>query len=85
VTTQRNATQRSTHDVIAPTITRYFNELQDVLLSDIFDLLHWCIHKEHEHLARTGTECLHILIMSNGAAFTDDSWELAVNSIKKVT
>lgn len=68
---------------IIDVVSQYFEELQDALLADIFDLLHWCIHREHEHLARTGTECLHILIMSNGAKFKEESWELAVKSIKK--
>lgn len=68
---------------IIDVVSQYFDELQEDLLGDIFDLLHWCIHKEHEHLARTGTECLHILIMSNGSKFTESSWELAVESIKK--
>lgn len=67
---------------IVDVVSQYFDELQDVLLGDVFDLLHWCIHKNNEQLARTGTECLHILVMNNGVKFTDASWKLAIASIK---
>jgi hypothetical protein len=33
---------------------------------------------------RTGTECLHILVMNNGAKFTDKSWELFCTTVKSL-
>ena len=57
--------------------------MQDVLLKDTFAPLEWCIHRDNEQLARTATECLHILVMNNGVKFSDGSWELTVNFIRK--
>lgn len=67
---------------IVDVVSHFFDNLQDVLLEDTFDLLQWCIHKDNEQLARTATECLHILVMNNGLRFTDSSWELTCNFIK---
>jgi len=66
---------------IVDVVTMYFVVLQDVLLKETFDLLKWCIHKSNEQLARTGTECLHILVMSNGTKFSDESWQLACDLV----
>lgn len=56
--------------------------LQNELLEDMLQLLQWCIHKKNECLARTGTECLHILILSNGTNFTERSWKLTCDCLK---
>jgi brefeldin A-inhibited guanine nucleotide-exchange protein len=68
---------------IVDVVSVFFDKLQDVLLKDTFALLEWCIHRDNEQLARTATECLHILVMNNGVKFSDGSWEITVNFIRK--
>lgn len=80
-TTWMNTTCNHALRSIVDVVTMYFVVLQDVLLKETFDLLKWCIHKSNEQLARTGTECLHILVMSNGTKFTDESWQLACDLV----
>ena len=80
-TTWMNTTCNHALRSVVDVVTMYFDVLQDVLLKETFDLLKWCIHKSNEQLARTGTECLHIIVMSNGTKFTDASWQLACELI----
>lgn len=62
---------------IVDVLTQYFAVLQPVLMGEMFTLLERCICESNsEHLGRAGTECLHIMVMSNGVQFTDGSWAM---------
>ena len=67
---------------IVDVVSMHFGVLQEVLLPEVFTLLKWCINKDQEDLARTGTECLHILVMNNGGKFSEKSWELTTELLK---
>eukprot|EP00053_Salpingoeca_punica_P019678 m.200806 g.200806 ORF g.200806 m.200806 type:complete len:1530 (-) comp17699_c1_seq2:138-4727(-) len=75
-----NHALRSVIDVIS----QFFQVLQNDLLEDVFQLLEWCIHRDNEQLARSGTECLLILVMNNGGNFTDNSWQMLCNTIQRL-
>jgi hypothetical protein len=69
---------------IVDVVSQYFDVLQGCVLKDLLSLLTWSITRENEQLARTGTECLHILVMNNGFAFTDESWQLACDCLQQL-
>ena len=57
-------------------LSRYFSVLQPCLLKKVVSILQWAIKQNNEQLARTGTECLQIVVMNNGSQFTQDSWNV---------
>ncbi|KAJ8305729.1 hypothetical protein KUTeg_016274 [Tegillarca granosa] len=59
---------------IVDVFTQYYDILQDILLSELYDQLHWCVQQDNEQLARSGTNCLENLVISNGAKFNTDVW-----------
>lgn len=69
---------------IIDVVSQFFSNLENCVIDELFSLLRWCIQQENEQLARTGTECLHILVMSNGFSFQDSTWELAVTTISNL-
>ena len=69
---------------IIDVVSQFFGTLENCVVVDLFVLISWCIQQENEQLARAGTECLHILVMNNGAEFADETWELAVNTIAQL-
>ena len=75
-----NHTLRSTVDVL----THFFDVLQPCLLDKVVSLIAWAIRRGNEQLARTGTECLQIVVMSNGAKFTEASWTTVTSIIKQL-
>lgn len=60
---------------IIDVFTQYFDMLGPLLLSDLYTQLHWCVQQNNEQLARSGTNCLENLVISNGLKFTDDTWD----------
>lgn len=60
---------------IVDVFTQYFDVLGPLLLSDLYTQLHWCVQQDNEQLARSGTNCLENLVISNGLKFTEDTWD----------
>ncbi|XP_054286220.1 brefeldin A-inhibited guanine nucleotide-exchange protein 1-like isoform X2 [Macrosteles quadrilineatus] len=60
---------------IVDVFTQYFDILGPLLLADLYVQLHWCVQQANEQLARSGTNCLENLVISNGLKFTDDTWD----------
>lgn len=60
---------------IIDVFTQYFDMLEPLLLSDLYTQLHWCVQQNNEQLARSGTNCLENLVISNGLKFTEDTWD----------
>ncbi|XP_055681945.1 brefeldin A-inhibited guanine nucleotide-exchange protein 1 [Lutzomyia longipalpis] len=60
---------------IVDVFTQYFDILGPLLLHDLYTQLHWCVQQNNEQLARSGTNCLENLVISNGLKFTEDTWD----------
>lgn len=59
---------------IVDVFTQYYDVLSFILLDDLFEQLKWCVQQDNEQLARSGTNCLENLVISNGTKFSDDVW-----------
>lgn len=59
---------------IVDVFTQYFDVLGPLLLEDLYFQLHWCVQQDNEQLARSGTNCLENLVISNGHKFNDEIW-----------
>lgn len=60
---------------IVDVFTQYFDILGPLLLQDLFTQLHWCVQQANEQLARSGTNCLENLVISNGQKFSEETWD----------
>ncbi|KAK3752750.1 hypothetical protein QZH41_018716 [Actinostola sp. cb2023] len=69
---------------VVDVFTQYFEELSDVLLDDMFSHLLWCVQQDNEQLARSGTNCLENLVVSNGEKFTNEMWEKTCKCIEDI-
>ncbi|XP_065921136.1 brefeldin A-inhibited guanine nucleotide-exchange protein 1 isoform X3 [Magallana gigas] len=59
---------------IVDVFTQYYEILSPVLLTELYNQLHWCVKQDNEQLARSGTNCLENLVISNGAKFSSSVW-----------
>ncbi|XP_061181615.1 brefeldin A-inhibited guanine nucleotide-exchange protein 1-like isoform X3 [Saccostrea echinata] len=59
---------------IVDVFTQYYNILSPVLLTELYNQLHWCVKQDNEQLARSGTNCLENLVISNGSKFSPEVW-----------
>ncbi|XP_052852158.1 brefeldin A-inhibited guanine nucleotide-exchange protein 1 [Drosophila gunungcola] len=60
---------------IIDVFTQYFDVLGHLLLEELFAQLHWCVQQSNEQLARSGTNCLENLVISNGFKFNESTWD----------
>lgn len=60
---------------IVDVFTQYFDVLGPLLLKDLYSQLQWCVQQNNEQLARSGTNCLENLVISNGFKFDNDTWD----------
>ncbi|XP_046396224.1 brefeldin A-inhibited guanine nucleotide-exchange protein 1 isoform X2 [Ischnura elegans] len=60
---------------IVDVFTQYFDVLGPLLLDDLYVQLHWCVQQDNEQLARSGTNCLENLVISNGPKFSSSTWD----------
>ncbi|KAB7495553.1 Brefeldin A-inhibited guanine nucleotide-exchange protein 1 [Armadillidium nasatum] len=60
---------------IVDVFTQYFEVLSPILLQDLYIQLHWCVQQDNEQLARSGTNCLENLVVSNGRKFSEETWD----------
>ncbi|KAI5644122.1 sec7 domain-containing protein [Phthorimaea operculella] len=59
---------------IVDVFTQFFDILGPLLLEQLYSQLHWCVQQDNEQLARSGTNCLENLVISNGMKFKEDTW-----------
>ncbi|XP_047737905.1 brefeldin A-inhibited guanine nucleotide-exchange protein 1 isoform X3 [Hyalella azteca] len=59
---------------IVDVFTQYFDVLSPILLKELYAQLQWCVQQDNEQLARSGTNCLENLVISNGASLSEDTW-----------
>ncbi|XP_042880494.1 brefeldin A-inhibited guanine nucleotide-exchange protein 1-like isoform X2 [Penaeus japonicus] len=60
---------------IVDVFTQYFEILNPILLEDLYTQLHWCVQQDNEQLARSGTNCLENLVISNGPKLSPSTWD----------
>ncbi|XP_069166610.1 brefeldin A-inhibited guanine nucleotide-exchange protein 1 isoform X3 [Procambarus clarkii] len=60
---------------IVDVFTQYFEVLSPMLLEDLYSQLHWCVQQDNEQLARSGTNCLENLVISNGPKLSSPTWD----------
>ncbi|KAL4655414.1 brefeldin A-inhibited guanine nucleotide-exchange protein 2-like isoform X1 [Arapaima gigas] len=61
---------------ICDVFTQFYEPLSEILLTDIFAQLQWCIQQDNEQLARSGTNCLENLVILNGEKFSPEVWHV---------
>ncbi|XP_046857714.1 brefeldin A-inhibited guanine nucleotide-exchange protein 1-like [Xenia sp. Carnegie-2017] len=64
--------------------TQYFDILSEILLDVMYGHLEWCVKQDNEQLARSGTNCLENLVISNGNTFSEDVWEKTCQCVKTI-
>lgn len=69
---------------IVDVFSQYFDTLGPLLLRDLYSQLQWCVQQNNEQLARSGTNCLENLVISNGAKFDDDTWNYTCECILSI-
>ncbi|XP_059144360.1 brefeldin A-inhibited guanine nucleotide-exchange protein 1-like isoform X2 [Physella acuta] len=60
---------------IVDVFTQYYEQLSPLLLTDLYQMLQWCVAQDNEQLARSGTNCLENLVISNGSKFSISAWD----------
>ncbi|XP_064486890.1 brefeldin A-inhibited guanine nucleotide-exchange protein 1-like isoform X2 [Ornithodoros turicata] len=60
---------------IVDVFTQYYDVLGNLLLDELFVQLHWCVQQDNKQLARSGTNCLENLVISNGTKFSTETWD----------
>ncbi|XP_075224969.1 ADP ribosylation factor guanine nucleotide exchange factor Sec71 [Lycorma delicatula] len=60
---------------IVDVFSQYFDVLGPLLLQELYTQLQWCVQQANEQLARSGTNCLENLVISNGHKFDEDTWD----------
>ncbi|XP_036361493.1 brefeldin A-inhibited guanine nucleotide-exchange protein 1 isoform X3 [Octopus sinensis] len=59
---------------IVDVFTQHYSILHHILLDELYKQLHWCVQQDNEQLARSGTNCLENLVISNGKKFSPEVW-----------
>ncbi|XP_025110208.1 brefeldin A-inhibited guanine nucleotide-exchange protein 1-like isoform X2 [Pomacea canaliculata] len=60
---------------IVDVFSQYYEVLNPVLLDDLYQMLKWCVQQDNEQLARSGTNCMENLVISNGTKFSSSVWD----------
>lgn len=69
---------------IVDVFAQFFDILGPLLLKDLYNQLQWCVQQNNEQLARSGTNCLENLVISNGAKFNQETWNYTSNCILEI-
>ncbi|XP_012271827.1 brefeldin A-inhibited guanine nucleotide-exchange protein 2 isoform X2 [Orussus abietinus] len=60
---------------IVDVFSQFYDTLGPILLEQLYFQLLWCVQQDNEQLARSGTNCLENLVISNGVRFDEPTWE----------
>ncbi|XP_052777069.1 brefeldin A-inhibited guanine nucleotide-exchange protein 1-like isoform X4 [Mya arenaria] len=60
---------------IIDVFSQFYDILHTMLLNELYQQLIWCVQQDNEQLARSGTNCLENLVISNGTKFTPEAWD----------
>ncbi|XP_061541311.1 brefeldin A-inhibited guanine nucleotide-exchange protein 2 isoform X1 [Phycodurus eques] len=69
---------------ICDVFTQFYEPLSEILLSDIFTQLQWCVRQDNEQLARSGTNCMENLVILNGEKFSHEVWNITCSCIMEI-
>lgn len=69
---------------IVDVFTQYYEVLSGVLSEQLYEQLRWCVQQDNEQLARSGTNCLENLVISNGYKFSADAWTSTCQCINDI-
>lgn len=69
---------------IVDVFSQYFEMLGPMLLEDLYTQLLWCVQQDNEQLARSGTNCLENLVISNGSKFSNETWDKTCNCVVNI-
>ncbi|XP_054711883.1 brefeldin A-inhibited guanine nucleotide-exchange protein 1-like [Uloborus diversus] len=59
---------------VVDVFSQYYDVLGEIMLDNLYKQLQWCVQQDNEQLARSGTNCLENLVISNGAKFSKERW-----------
>ncbi|XP_043682703.1 brefeldin A-inhibited guanine nucleotide-exchange protein 2 [Vespula pensylvanica] len=60
---------------IVDVFSQFYDTLGPLLLGQLYSQLLWCVQQDNEQLARSGTNCLENLVISNGIKFDEETWD----------
>lgn len=60
---------------IVDVFSQFYEILGPILLEQLYSQLLWCVQQDNEQLARSGTNCLENLVISNGIKFDEQTWD----------
>ncbi|CAF0873235.1 unnamed protein product [Didymodactylos carnosus] len=60
---------------IVDVFTQFFDDMAGSLIEDLYSQLKWCVNRDNEQLAKSGTNCLENFVISCGQRFTPKIWE----------
>ncbi|XP_015595288.1 brefeldin A-inhibited guanine nucleotide-exchange protein 1 isoform X2 [Cephus cinctus] len=60
---------------IVDVFSQFYDTLGPLLLEQLYAQLLWCVQQDNEQLARSGTNCLENLVISNGIKFDEGTWD----------
>eukprot|EP01134_Creolimax_fragrantissima_P004638 CFRG4638T1 len=68
---------------IVELFTLYMDQLEP-MIGSFYTTLRWCIDQDNEQIARSATQCLQVLVLSNGHLFNTNSWDSTANAINSL-
>ncbi|XP_015926421.1 brefeldin A-inhibited guanine nucleotide-exchange protein 1 isoform X1 [Parasteatoda tepidariorum] len=69
---------------VVDVFTQYYDLLNVFMLDSLYVQLQWCVQQDNEQLARSGTNCLENLVISNGAKFSKERWDQTCQCILEI-
>ncbi|XP_011503238.1 PREDICTED: brefeldin A-inhibited guanine nucleotide-exchange protein 1 [Ceratosolen solmsi marchali] len=66
---------------IVDVFSQFYDVLGPLLLEQLYAQLLWCVQQDNEQLARSGTNCLENLVISNGIKFDENTWNKTTRCI----
>ncbi|XP_032451671.1 brefeldin A-inhibited guanine nucleotide-exchange protein 1 isoform X2 [Nasonia vitripennis] len=69
---------------IVDVFSQFYDTLGPLLLEQLYAQLLWCVQQDNEQLARSGTNCLENLVISNGIKFDKDTWNKTTRCVLNI-
>ncbi|KAK0173297.1 hypothetical protein PV328_006514 [Microctonus aethiopoides] len=69
---------------IVDVFSQFYDVLGPLLLGQLYFQLQWCVQQDNEQLARSGTNCLENLVISNGIKFDEETWSKSTRCILEI-
>lgn len=66
---------------IVDVFSQFYDTLGPLLHEQLYAQLLWCVQQDNEELAKSGTNCLENLVISNGIKFDEPTWEKTCSCI----